>query len=165
MGQIALWKVGIYWTKYEWVCLVDTCMSELSVWTPITSTRRRNFFQPTPCLTSQEMSDIDLMAASLEMSVLSFVYKVQTIAITSQTFQGKMNPMPITYPFTEKKGRSRHPMVSVPAFEINLSGLNITQRGWLQQDEQFYFAQFVHSFLQMDWEEEKETNADSTDTY
>lgn len=48
-------------------------MSELSVWTPFTSTGRRNFFQPMPCLISQEMSDIGLMAASLEMSVLSFV--------------------------------------------------------------------------------------------
>lgn len=51
-------------------------------------------------------------------------------------------------------------MASGPASEISLGVMNITQRGWLWSDEQF-----VHSFLQMDWEEEKETNADSADTY
>ena len=100
-------------------------MSELSVWTPFTPTRKRNCFQHTSCLISQT-SDIGLMTASLGMSLLSFVYKVQMIAITSQTFQGKMNPMPITYPFIGKNGRSRHSMVSVPAFEISLGGLNVT---------------------------------------
>lgn len=111
------------------------------------------------------MSDIGLLTAPLEMSVLSFVYKAQMIAIASQPFQGKMNPVPITYPFIGKKGRSKHLMISVATFEISLGELHITQRGWLWWDEQFYFAQFVHSFLQVDWEEQKETNADSTDTY
>jgi len=56
-------------------------------------------------------------------------------------------------------------MVLMPTSEIGLGGLNITWRGWLWPDKQFYFAQFVHSFLQMDWEEEKETKADPTDMY
>jgi len=47
-------------------------MSELSVWTPFTLTRRSNYFQHMACLILQEMSNIGLMTASLEMPILSF---------------------------------------------------------------------------------------------
>lgn len=163
MGQIALWKVGIYWTKYEWVCLVDTCMSKCLDSLYI---NQKEEFLPAHALSHLtgdvwHRSDGCLSGDVCSLLCLESPDDSNYIANISRENESRAYHLPLY----RKKGRSRHPMVSVPAFEINLSGLNITQRGWLQQDEQFYFAQFVHSFLQMDWEEEKETNADSTDTY
>lgn len=134
-------------------------MSELSVWTPSTPTRRRKCFQCTSCLISQETPDVGLMTVSLEMSVLSCVYKVQIITMTSKTFRRKIILMAITQPLSEN-GRSGHPMVSVPVFEISLGGLGITQRVWLWRAEHFAsLSFFIASCRWMGRKSEKQTQA------